>query len=190
MDAATIVIGATGILRPAAVWLAAEGQAVIAVARDRRRLTELAEDCAELPGLLVGLAADATSPGFVQRAHDSADNAGVEIARVAAYAPATNEAVLAAMSGQGRVPVLQVLTSSAAAPAADALPTSAVRWDISDLPPAREGWRRLVLGWQQTGSGPMWHTPEDLSRAVVSMLSSPESGDRLLGAVRPWAERP
>jgi hypothetical protein len=188
--AATLVIGATGILRPAAVSLAADGHAVIAVARNRRRLTDLVADCAELPGLVVGLAADATSPEFAQKAHASADSAGVEIARIAAYAPATDDAVLAELSEQWNAPVLQVVTSSTAAPAADASPMSGDRWDVTDLPPEPHRWRRLVLGWKRAESASAWHTPEEVSRAVIDMLFAPENADRVLGALRPWADRP
>jgi hypothetical protein len=92
-----LVVGATGILRPAAATLAAEGH----------RVTGVARDASSVPTGVAGLSADATVPAFV--ADGSWDAALV-------YGPAVSSASLEAIRAAVTGPVVRVLTSEAAAP--------------------------------------------------------------------------
>jgi hypothetical protein len=167
-----LVVGATGILRPAAVALAVGGDRVVAVARGRAELGELADATGA-----AAVAFDATRAELVRELVPAVDAAIV-------YRPAVSDGSLAALAPLVRRRGVLVLPSGAADPAAvgDEL-------DFAALPPAPGPcWRRLLLGWAEDGPEPRWHSPDEVSAAAVHVLDTGE--EAVLGTVRPWARRP
>lgn len=162
-----LVIGATRILRPAVIELAAAGVEVVAVARTEADLARLATASAHIRP-------------WVLDYHDlDALRTTRQFSSAVVYtpnAPSGFEGVLrAAVAG----PVVQLLTSSAAAERQDQ-PFSFA--PLTSPPPP---WCRVVLGWTAERS---WHEPEAISAAALAALR--DGRDRLLGLVRPWSDRP
>lgn len=46
----------------------------------------------------------------------------------------------------------------------------------------------VLLGWHRDADGVRWHTPQEVSAATIRAVD--ERAGRVLGAVRPWEERP
>ena len=132
-------------------------------------------------GLIVtGLARQVDLPGVTALETDWTDPAAVRDALAGRsfdaallYCPTAAADSVAAMVGATTGRVVRLLTSAVAAPP----------FDLADLPPDRAV--RLVLGW---APGPRWHTPEEVSRAALDVLR--DGADTVLGAIRPWADRP
>ncbi|RKS72490.1 hypothetical protein CLV35_2734 [Motilibacter peucedani] len=160
-----LVVGATRVLRPAVLRLADDGWRVVAVARTGDELERLAD---ERRGSIAPLAADRTRTKELRARLTSAGTLDAALV----YAPGAPAALLAVLRRAVSGPVVQLLTSAAAAP--DGLMPAA---------PAQP-WHQVVLGWRDG----RWHTPEEVSAAALTALA--EERDVVLGAVRPWAERP
>lgn len=142
-------MGATRILAPAARALVARNQEVLAVSRGGP-----------------GLQADALLDSSVTLLPGTLSGALL-------YGPAVSEAVVAVVAARCDGPVVHILTSRAADPAAA-------------LPAAAAGVRRLVLGWRPDRT---WHSPEEVSAAALALFDSEDAAD-VLGVVQPWADRP
>ena len=161
-----LVIGATRILRPAALRLADEGWEIVAMARTPEDLHRLA---AERPGGIVALQGDHRRLKVLRTLLKTAGR--VDAALV--YAPVAGPRTLALLRSAVGGPVVQLVTSAAAAP--DAV-----------LPPVpAQPWYQVILGWRADGT---WHSPAEVSDAALTALA--EERDLVLGAVRPWADRP
>ena len=162
------MVGATGILRPAVASLVAAGRPVVAVARTRASLDELAGP------LVTGLAADRAAlpdPGGLV--------AGCSAALV--YAPALDDPSVPAVAAAIPGTVVHVVTSAVATPRFPDEP-----WDPGELTSSPlENVVRLVLGWTRPGR---WHTPEEVSAAALGTLD--RRRDCVLGVLRPWSDRP
>jgi hypothetical protein len=178
----TVVSGATGILRPAVETLLTAGTNVIAVGRDPGRFAALRDVTNDALGKLIDLPHDATSLAFVDSLAVLAKDGGLVVDDVIAYAPATSPEVLSAVTRDGQVPAVEVVTSSAAAPA-----PSGTSWSLSDLP--GRPWKRLVLGWQYADDGAAeWHGPSEISAAALTTRDG--TSDDILGVVSLWSDRP
>lgn len=165
----TLVVGATGALRPAAVELARTGRTVIAVCRSAQRLADLA---ARRPTIRPA-PTDYTDP---QRLAEDLPPGPYEAALLyCPHAPVSARQVLAERT---HGPVVELLTSAVADPGRVGL-----HLELADLPTV--GTVRVLLGW---ADGPRWHTPSELSQAALAALA--DGQDRILGRVRPWEERP
>ncbi|QKW17768.1 hypothetical protein HUT16_00670 [Kitasatospora sp. NA04385] len=167
------MVGATGVLRPAATALVRRGHRVSALARRPGPLADLARECGDA---LRPLAADVADPGLPE-ALDAARRAAGPFTGARLYrpdAPAGAVARLLRAVGAGG-PAVLLLTSAWAAPDAGQPPFPAAR--------------RLLLGWAAGPGGPRWHTPEEISAGALARFDGPP-GDAVLGAVRPWPERP
>jgi hypothetical protein len=183
---AVLVVGGTGILRPAVRALAAENRTIGVVSRDTARVTALAEECARngAAGALIPIEGDyRLVPRF-----------DVAIFRtVAAYGPFSDalvyvsdapEAALDALAPHVRSRLILVLTSRFAAPDR---PKGRAAYPVpGGVSPDRLAY--LLLGWHVGPDGSRWHTPEEVSAAALTVLRS--GGDARLGVVRPWGERP
>jgi len=178
---ATLVIGATGILRPAAHHLLQHGVDVVAVGRDPARFDALREATADTPGTLIELPADAASRSFADELDALLLRDSTTLSDVLAYAPATTVAVLTALSVDGAIPTVEVVTSAVARPGGPDRP-----WTLGDLP--ERPWRRLVLGWWYRDGVPTWHDADQISAAALAVRDG--TGDHLLGSVTPWSDRP
>jgi len=163
--AGVLVVGASGILAPAATQLAsAEGShgAVTGIGRVR-----------PMPAGVEAITVDAQDAGALTRALGER-----RWARAIVYAPAVTDASLPVLRAAVDGPVVLVLTSAAVAPLPDAPEVPA---------PAPAPWT-LQLGWASGAAGARWHTPEEISAAALLVLRDGQG--RTLGSVRPWAERP
>ncbi len=103
------------------------------------------------------------------------------------YAPFAGQATLRVVRVAVVGPVVQLVTSAVAEPTHGDEP-----FDVAELPPplrpsvASPGeWWRVVLGWRPDRR---WHSPEEISGA--GLQSVVQRRDLLLGAVRPWSDRP
>lgn len=162
-----MVVGASGILAPLGAMLAAQGVRTVGISRGSR-LGEGVWD--ERVALDTG---DAGTVG------DWAVRQAGDVAAVVAYSPAVADPSWAWLGGLAER-VMVVATSRWAAPGAPAPP-----W--AGLP----GVVVLQLGWAPTAQGSRWHTPAEVSAAVLEELVAPWSPrTAVLGSVRPWSARP
>jgi len=206
--AGVLVVGGTGILRPAVDVLLARGIAVTVLSRSEARVEALP------PGVR-GVVGDLDDPASLARAlRSSRPAAGACLAYlpgavpspvsadglVAASAGGTDGLRTASAGGPDRAlavlraavpgPLVAVLPSAAAAPPtviADVQPALAARLAVAGVPAGEL--RVLLLGWAAPTAGPTrWHSPAEVSRAALECLDDPST--RVLGVVRPWADRP
>jgi hypothetical protein len=177
------VIGATGILRPALVTLAAGGHRVLAVARGAERLAGLAPSSPTAAARIKTLAHDARDASFPSALAAALDAGDLVLDAALVYGPATSPSVVGTLSAMWPVPVVEILTSAVAAPDG-----TGHDWSLEDLPRVPGRRHRVVLGWEPSDDGSRWHTPEEVSAAALTALQ--RHGDRLLGVVAPWSERP
>ena len=178
-----LIIGATGILAPAVDTLTSRGWSVLAVARSEQRLRSLRSNRPLTYGAVHTLAADAEHPSFLRLLERRLRSSDLTLSATALYAPVTAVAVATALTKIVDGPIVEVLTSGIATPAFEG-----DRWSIDRLGGSGPTNVRLVLGWRREFGTTRWHTPEEISAAVVATLADPR--DRLLGTVTPWSERP
>jgi hypothetical protein len=184
---AVVVVGATGIFRPAVRTLVTRGRSVLAIARDPARLAALTQ---ELGPLVSTAAADTRQPQVLARTLASGRWTGA-----LAYAPAMSDGGWVDLSEAVDGPIVQVWTSGVAAPGAGEPSDSdssahGARFDLSRLGPMAPHSVRLVLGWT---TGGRWHTPSEVSAAVIATLDAAEAhqgATSVLGQLRPWSARP
>jgi NAD(P)-dependent dehydrogenase (short-subunit alcohol dehydrogenase family) len=179
----TLVVGATGILRPAALSLLSHGSVVIAVGRDVDRLAELSAAAEAQPGQLREVRTDATDPGFVDEIGAVLSELDRTLVSAVVYAPAISAESADEIMRRWNPRLVEILTSRWAEPT-----VLDREWTVADLPRAPDLRHRLVLGWQRVQSRSAWHTPEQISAAALAALDLP--GDRILGRVHPWSDRP
>jgi len=152
-----LVVGASGILAPAASALVARGARVTGISRSR-----------PVPSGVVPLRLDAHD---LRRLDHTLAESRWDAALV--YEPAvtaeTLQRIAAAVAGR----VVLVRTSAAADPA------------LGESTPVEN---TLLLGWTTSASGIRWHTPQEVSDAALDVLD--DGAFRVLGAVRPWGDRP
>jgi NAD(P)-dependent dehydrogenase (short-subunit alcohol dehydrogenase family) len=158
-----LVVGATGILRPAAVELARTSRPVVAMARRAGPLRSLAAEADDVSTMSV----DYTDlPALESALH------GVRTDTAIVYAPAADEATIDQLQEHVAGRFVRLLTSAWAAPGCE--------------PPRRRPDRvHLVLGWRRDGQ---WHTPGEVSAASLDVLRT--GRDATLGVVRPWSDWP
>jgi hypothetical protein len=182
--ACTLVVGATGILRPATLTLLAHGSRVLAVGRDQSRIDQLRSDTRGPSVELAIVRHDAMAADFVDAIDAALDERGWQLAQAMLYAPATSTDLVSRLVERFDPLVVEILTSKTAEP-----PSAQHEWTIADLPHARSPrHRRLVLGWTRIDGRPAWHTSDQISAAAMGALELP--GDRVLGTVHPWSDRP
>jgi NAD(P)-dependent dehydrogenase (short-subunit alcohol dehydrogenase family) len=165
MTAAVLVVGATGVLRPAVFALARDGRTVYALARPGARLDELVRPHVE------PVAVDYRDVGRLAAALPEVDAA---LLYCPAAPPTSVDVLLHSTDG----PVVWLLTSASADPADVGVE---FRFGARVAPNVT----RVALGW---AGGPRWHTPEEISTAALDALG--DGTERVLGAVRPWEGRP
>lgn len=167
-----LVVGATGVLRPAVEHLLGDGWTVLAAARGAARLAGLSARVLPVP-------LDVTEPGSV-----SVALAQHRVDAAVLYVPMAPDAVrhlLARYLADVPGPVVEILTSrwAATTDAAESPP------DMHTLTPAPLG-TPVLLGW--VGAERRWHTPAEISAAALHAFRSGQPA--ILGVVRPWSGRP
>ena len=172
-----LIVGATGVLLPAVHTYLGRGATVVAVARNRARLTGLALAGGER---LLPVSLDVFEPAAVDGALASAplrDGVDAAVLYVAGTDDdAENEAV-ARLSQVVRGATLRILTSRWQPPPT-AEPSSG-RW-----PRVADRWH-LLLGHSSVpgADGGFWHTPQQISAAAVAALAG--GRDAVLGRSSP-----
>jgi hypothetical protein len=162
-----VVVGASGILAPLGAMLRAAGVSTVGISRGSRLGEGVWDE---------RVALDTRDPGAVG---DWAARRDGGVAAVVAYSPAVADPGWALLRGLAER-VMVVATSRWAAPRAPTPP-----W--AGLP----GVVVLQLGWARTAQGSRWHTPPEVSAAVLGELVVPWAPRTVvLGLVRPWSARP
>ncbi|WP_049562074.1 SDR family NAD(P)-dependent oxidoreductase [Nonomuraea sp. SBT364] len=177
-----LVIGGTGILAPAVGTLAKRGAVVSVVSRSAARVAALRDDVASAGGTRVnGVIADVTQPRALAAALDGAAEVFGPIGLALAYQPSAPAGSWDALVPRVTELLVTVLVSAYAAEDAPPHP-------LRDGRHGRLLVRHLLLGWHRDDCGVRWHTPGEVSVAAVGVADRRASA--VLGAVRPWAERP
>lgn len=179
-----LVVGGTGVLRPAVESLVAAGRAVTVLGRSAARL-------AQLPAGAVGVVGDLDDPdGLAAVLTGLPDRPGAALA----YLPGDRTAAVVGLTVLGRAvagPLVAVLTSAVAAPVGQppgAVDLPALASELAVAGTASP--HLLVLGWvpPAVGTAARWHTPAEISAGALAALG--DRAPRQLGVLRPWAQRP
>jgi hypothetical protein len=179
-----LVVGGAGILRPAALALLGGGHAVTATARTHASLDSLMRAAAGCPGEAYGIAGDYDRPGALALALANAVAARGAFDLALVYAPGHALLARAALAAHPPAIMVDILTSGHGAPGIGEgdRRRAAAR--------GRERSVRLLLGWVADSGGTRWHTPEEVSAAALSASRAPDGSELVLGALRPWRDRP
>jgi hypothetical protein len=162
-----VVVGASGILAPLGALLRGHGVRTVGVSRGSRLGEGVWDE---------RVALDTQDDGAVG---DWVARRAGEVAAVVAYSPAVGPGSWPLL-GELAERVMVVATSRWAAPGAPDPP-----W--AGLP----GVVVVQLGWVPAPRGSRWHTPTEVSAAVLEELAAlwrPRTV--VVGAVRPWSARP
>ena len=159
-----VVIGASGILAPLGARLCRRGVRTVGVARGSLHGDEGFDEAVALD--VHDVAAVLSWIGSRKVASDL----------VVAYGPAVGDAVWELWRGWA-ARLLVVATSNWAAPSAPVPP-----WRME------EGVSVLQLGWRADGAG--WHSPTEVSEAVLRVVADGFPAHSVLGVVRPWEDHP
>jgi hypothetical protein len=163
-------VGGTGILAPAALALAKGGARVGVLARRPERRA-------------VGypIRADTGDPEVLGAALDRALAAHGPFTLALAYLPEAPARSVAALAARVSGELVHVLTSTWGAPGVGRAQREAF------APRGAGPTRWVLLGWTRAGDGtPRWHTPEEVSAAV---LAAREEETRV-GELEPWGDQP
>ena len=172
----TLVVGGTGILRPAAEELARRGHTVTVVAR---------HPVDETPQIFAA-SVDVRSTRALKATLDDAIAARGPFGLGLVYAPFAPASSMEAIAKRSSDRLIYVLTSQWAAPNADR--TERDGW-APDGACGRHLTQHIILGWKYGTEGPRWHTPEEVSFGVLAAIEH-GSHETTLGTLRPWSERP
>lgn len=183
-----LLVGASGILKPAALYLLGDGLDVIGVGRSRPRLADLSQAVHNVTqsAALHVLQADARESVVAREVERLVEQRRLSLEGVVVYEPATSEPVVESLLELSECPVVEILTSRWARPTGDE------PWTLHDLPPVdpahRDRVRRLVVGWRRRNNISSWHDAVQISAAALEALAVP--GDQVLGHLSPWSDRP
>lgn len=189
-DAHALVVGGTGMLRRASLYLAERGDAVSVIARSRERLASLVEAAATLPGSVNPLALDyRESERLVEELRGA----------VAAYGPvglavcwihhevapgAFRVIVDTVGAGSPSVRLFHVRGSAVANPASGG--PKPPEW-MNEYPQVK--YRQVILGFVIEGGRSRWLTHEEISGGVIAAIH--DDAERfIVGTVEPWSMRP
>jgi hypothetical protein len=170
----SLVVGGTGILRPAAQTLAQRGW----------RVTVLARGATDEPPGWFAAAVDVMDTPALGAALDDAISARGPFDLALVYAPTAPATSMQAIAGHVKGRLIYVLTSEWGAPDADRAARDAWAPDGAGHPT-----QRVTLGWTYGAEGARWHTPEEVSSATLDALES-DASETTLGTLRPWTDRP
>ncbi len=166
-----LIVGATGVLRPAVLACVARGWTVVALARDQGRLDDLV---AEVGGNVATAAVDVYNAAALTAVLASGSlRSDDAILYLAADDDERENAAADRLSTAARGTVVRILTSRWA----PTPPATAGRW------PTAAGRRHLLLGVAEAhGDAPgRWHTPEEISAAALHVLIT--RSDLVLGTL-------
>ncbi len=174
-----LVVGGTGMLRPAVHDLLAEGARVLVVARRPER----AATGTSLDDKLRPIVADWTDPSLWQETVRTAlGGRRLHEALLWAHTPYDQE-IHRSLDGMitPTATVVQLWGS------ADANPRSSRAWPEEYQPP--RDYRRVVLGFADSPAGTRWLTDREISEGAINALREP-TAEQVVGRVEPWTDRP
>jgi len=184
-----VVVGGTGMLRGASLGLVAAGHDVSVVARNARRLADLADDASRAGGRLRPVCvdyrdSDALAFGLGEAARDLGPPA---LAVVWAHAVAPDAPIVVAKAcgfGGRRVEFFHLLGSASADPSKPHADRAAQFAAFPHL-----AYREVVLGFAVERGRSRWLTDEEIAAGVLRAVRdrAPRS---VLGVVAPWSARP
>lgn len=179
----TLVIGGSGMLAKASLWLAGQGKTIV-LGRSRRKLDALAELAPA--GAIVPLSLDYTSTDTLARHLASASDMHGPITRTVAWIH--NDGLDAhrviAEAIDEDADYFHLLGSAAADPRAGVEERFAhLRAQFGSR------YREIVLGFQLEGNHSRWLTHEEIATGVIDAISNPRPRS-IIGVVEPWSRRP
>ena len=177
-EAPVLVIGATGILRPACLDLVGAGRPVLAIARDGQRLGDLRRAAGPL---LAHKSADCRVLASIRVALTGAEGLG-PLSGALVYCPAAPAHLLDVVTRVTRGPVVWLMTSAGAAAQGSNAQRPASDGESHARAPG--GVVTVKLGWATELDGsPRWHTPREVSTIALEALH--QNMDRTLGTWDP-----
>lgn len=180
-----LVVGGTGMLRDAALWLGKHFAAVSVVARDAARLKQLA---LESEGRIHALPTDyANRSSFRLALRSSVESHGsVELALAWLHEDGLDALpdLLGVLSHQPQTRLFLLHGSAEAAPRARVAP------QIEAIRSSRPGIiRRIILGWKPGYRGSRWLNHTEISSGVCEAINA-DQDLFVVGNIRPWEDRP
>lgn len=175
-----LVVGGTGMLKGATLWLAGEGHTVTLVARRPEKLG----DMTRINPLALDYRNDAALAEALQGAIERFGPIGLAVCWIhGAKAPTALDTVAQALARAGSpFRLIHVRGSAAAQPDTPPGPGLAE-------PPAPCRYQQVVLGWQETETGTRWLTHPEISSGVINAIQA-DTAQTEIGVVRPWHRRP
>lgn len=173
-----LVVGGTGMLRPAVHQLCAHGARVLVIARHPQRATPMDD----LSGEFVPVAADWAQPEKLASATHGAMTGEKAQAAVLWIHSKFQESVTSALAGiiAPDAPVVRLWGSAGRDPRETLPPGGAL---------AGHDVRNVVLGYQKSGSTSRWLSDAEISDGAIRALTNPEALQQV-GHVDPWSQRP
>lgn len=185
----TLLVGATGMLRGAAVELGRHSAHVTSIARTESSLAHLDRDlrgtgCAHHPVPLDYRAVDRFTDALVT-ATTECGPIDLAVGWFHASGRGASLALAEVLSRQGTdARYFRVLGSAAADPTASRDEDSPT---IAELPDLHT--RSIVLGFVVTGNRSRWLTDAEISDGVLRAIET-DAAETVVGTVQPWSRRP
>lgn len=176
-----LIIGGSGMLAGLAKTLANEGRTVSVLARNNRRLDQLA---ALAPGIQP-LPCDYHNSAALHQAVSDATTTHGAIERTVCWIHDSAPEALGIVAPFTTGTFLHVFGSAAADPANPAILDSwRARFDGMPLI-----YKQVVLGFVRTGASSRWLNHDEISDGVLKALNGKDLRT-IVGAVTPWSDRP
>jgi NAD(P)-dependent dehydrogenase (short-subunit alcohol dehydrogenase family) len=179
-----LVVGGTGMLRPAVHALADTGRRVVVVARRPDRALRGASSASVSVDAVVPVVADWAEPyHLADQVAAAFDGEPIDAALLWIHSPHHRQ-VLAELDPllAPSATVVQLWGSARRDPSAQAT-----------APPPGYGppraYRRVVLGYVRDGAGSRWLTDEEISQGALRALDDP-APVQIVGRTEPWSQRP
>ena len=189
MGTHALVIGGTGMLRDATLWLASEHDVVSTIARSRSRSTALADRAAaegnRIHPLSIDYRDDDTLSDAIGEAIDLFGPISLVLSWIHSTAPHA-PAVVARRIDRQEIDVrwFDLLGSASADPSCD-VDASATRF--AQWPRIR--YRSIILGFVVDAHGSRWLIDREISDGTIAAIRD-DAPASIIGQVRPWSAHP
>ena len=183
MSGHDLVVGGSGMLSGVVTALARQGRHVSAIARDPRRLAQLAETADGITPLALDYRDAAAVEAALLQARQ--DNGPIE--RAVCWFHTAAPAIPLAVARHVEQVYCHMLGSAVADPST---PTTLDRWHASFAIFPRLDYRIVVLGFVLEPGGPSrWLTHDEISAGASEALANGRPLT-IVGTVKPWSARP
>ena len=180
----TLIVGGSGMLADASIWLAEQSPPVVVLGRSEQKLEALVKRAPATT--MIPLAVDYRSLETLRLRLRSLCKTHGPITRTIAWVHSNGEAahdvIAEAMQGDGDY--YHILGSAAADPREDAFERYAALRERFG-----ERYHEIVLGFQLEGERSRWLTHEEISSGVIEALER-QAPRSVVGVVEPWERRP